>query len=156
MPKFHYIFQAIHDLLSKKAYINFIKISSIRTHLWKHYTQGHNFFIIIFVPNKMFKNFFTKKSNVRYYYSIHVCNINWDRALMLMKCYPDSSPADIFPTDISSKTFPRRTVTQRTVFPTDSSPKDFFANREFSKWHFPERTFPRTDISQNNVISFQE
>ena len=56
--------------------LSFIKISSTCTHFWKHYTQEY-FFIIIFKPNEIFKNFFTKRNLVRCYGSINVskCDI---------------------------------------------------------------------------------
>ena len=70
-PKCHHILIAILHFFSKGLYIlNFLKISSICTLFWKHCTQGNNFFIIIFLPNRIFKTFLPKKNLVRYCYSI--------------------------------------------------------------------------------------
>ena len=56
----------------------FILLKNICAFFLKHYTQGHNFFRIIFVSSKKFKTFFNKKNLVRYYYSINVYVMFWD------------------------------------------------------------------------------
>ena len=69
----------------RKDIFSFFKISSICTHLWKHDTQGHNFFGIIFVPNKIFKTFYTKRNHVRYYYFVNIYIKNQNRGFVWVK-----------------------------------------------------------------------
>ena len=72
----------------KKNIFSFIKISSICSQFWKHYTQRLNFFTIIFVANKIFKTFFTKMNLVRYYCFINVYDKYWNWVFVLLKFIP--------------------------------------------------------------------
>ena len=60
--KFHYIYQKLFLLLSKNTHtLSFIRISSTYAHLWMKYKQ-RSYFFSIFIANKVFKIFFTKRN----------------------------------------------------------------------------------------------
>ena len=87
IPILTIFFQQFCIFYQKRYIFSFIKSFSRCSHFWKHYKQGHYFFILFFITNKIFKYLkpFLPKENLLDTTASSFCVACCNRAFALVK-----------------------------------------------------------------------